>query len=73
MEAILALQHGQRSRVVFLSPRLLALATFVGSKEDDVVLVVSSDADEAIGSESHILSVVNGWKVGWDEKVCCLE
>ena len=32
MEAILALQHGQCSRVVFLSPRLIALATFRGVK-----------------------------------------
>ena len=28
---------------------------FVGSKEDEVVLVVRRDVDEAIGSESDIL------------------
>jgi hypothetical protein len=37
---------------------------FVGSKEDDVVLVVSSEADEAIGPESDILAIDKRYEDG---------
>jgi len=40
------------------------LSLFGGPKEDDVVLVVSSDADEAVGSESDILSVTKETRMG---------
>lgn len=37
---------------------------FVGSKEEDVVLVVRRDAEEAIGSESDILYAVKKTRMG---------
>lgn len=43
---------------------------FVGSKEDDVVLVVRRDADEPIGSESDILYAVRKTRMGMDLVRC---